>query len=604
MSDDPSISNWYRQNIQNFTGQSDVLQKKSNRFSFLRLTVFFLFITLIITSISIGNINALLAAFILFGLIFGTLVNRHNQVKAQKLHFDNLVVLNEHEIQRLVLELGDFPDGNQYVDSTHPYCTDLDLFGPHSLFQWLNRTVTKGGELLLAKNLLKKSPIVEISERQIAVKEIAKNPEWGQQFLVSGMAFKSDEEEINRFLTWVKTKAEPPGWLKPALLILPLLAVGLTTLSTAGFITWYMVVPALVVNALVLYQVYPAAKETYDETHRSISALKAYEAMIAIIEKSVFKSSLLRSHRQPFVDKQEMASKTIKQLKDILSRIEVRHNFMYWIFNTFLLLDIIWLFQAQRWKSTHGSYITHWFKSLNCFELFVSLGLNAHGQRNFVYPLLDEDRYLFQAENLGHPLIPLDERVANNFDLKGRGMVVVLTGSNMSGKSTFLRTIGVNIVLGGMGASVCASSLHLGDISLFTSMRTTDSLEQHVSSFYAELSRINQLIKQLSQGTPILFLLDELLKGTNSKDRHLGSSTLIRQLQNEEAFGIVSTHDLTLGEMADSNDRIQNFSFNSELVDGKLSFDYKLSEGLCKSFNASALMSQMGIDIEKDYSKH
>ena len=329
MSDDPSISNWYQQNIEDYTGKSDALQKKYNHFSFLRIAVFFLFIALIITSISIGNIETLVGSFILFGLVFGTLVNRHNQVKAQKLHFDNLVVLNRHELKRLTLELGDFPDGNQYIDASHPFCTDLDLFGPHSLFQWLNRTVTKGGELLLAENLLRKSPIKEISERQQAVEEIACDPQWGQQFLVSGMAFKSDEEEINRFLRWVNMKTVPPGWLIPALLILPLLAIGVTALNIASLISWYMVVPALAANLFVLYRVHPAAKETYDETHRSINALKAYEAMIAHIEKSDFQSSLLCSLRQPFVDKQEMASKTIKHLKDILSRIEIRQNQVY-----------------------------------------------------------------------------------------------------------------------------------------------------------------------------------------------------------------------------------------------------------------------------------
>jgi DNA mismatch repair ATPase MutS len=172
----------------------------------------------------------------------------------------------------------------------------------------------------------------------------------------------------------------------------------------------------------------------------------------------------------------------------------------------------------------------------------------------------------------------------------------------MSGKSTFLRTIGVNIVLARLGAPVCAEILTLGDFLLFTSMRTTDSLEQHVSSFYAELERISQLIEQLKQGIPTLFLLDELLKGTNSQDRHLGSSTLIRQLNQGPTFGIISTHDLSLGELSEEHQYIQNFSFNSELREGELIFDYKLRHGICESFNATELMARMGIDIEKDHS--
>jgi DNA mismatch repair ATPase MutS len=215
-----------------------------------------------------------------------------------------------------------------------------------------------------------------------------------------------------------------------------------------------------------------------------------------------------------------------------------------------------------------------------------------------------EENYLYKATALGHPLIDQNERVTNHFEIQKKGAVVVLTGSNMSGKSTFLRTVGVNAVLAGMGGSVCADSMQIGDFSLFTSMRTTDSLEQHVSSFYAELERISQLIEQLKQGLPTLFLLDELLKGTNSQDRHLGSSTLIRQLHQGPAFGIISTHDLSLGELSQHHQDIDNFSFNSELRAGKLSFDYKLQHGLCKSFNASELMAQMGIDIEKGHGDH
>ena len=599
-----NTKHWYQNNIAKFQSQSDKLRRKYHQLSFWRLVVFFLFLALIGTSIYYQSGKTLAGATLIFGIVFGKLINLHNRVKAKKLHFDLLVEINQSELKRLSLDLHSFPDGAQYIDQNHPYCLDLDLFGSHSLFQWLNRTVTKGGEQLLAKSLMQKSTPDEIRSRQEAAKELASSPEWGQRFLAGGMAFKAHDTDIKPFLDWVNTKTTNPKWYKPALFVLPFLTLILTAAYFGDVLSGYFVLAALAINVLILKRVQPMAQNTYDETHRSINTLKAFEAMIERIEGSGFHGALLQDLRRPFVDKQEMASLTIKQLKDILSRIEVRHNMLYGIFNIYLLLDIIWLLQAESWKRKHGAYISQWFHSLSCYEFLVSLGLTAHSQRTYTFPAVVEEQYIFQTKALGHPLIPNNERVSNHFEIQKKGAVVVLTGSNMSGKSTFLRTVGVNVVMAGMGGSVCASSMQIGDFSLFTSMRTTDSLEQHVSSFYAELERISQLIEQLKQGIPTLFLLDELLKGTNSQDRHLGSSTLIRQLHQGPAFGIISTHDLSLGELSQHHQDIDNFSFNSELRAGKLNFDYKLQHGLCKSFNASELMAKMGIDIEKGHGDH
>ncbi len=564
--------------------------------------VFLLFMALIGTSIYYQSGETLAGVTLIFGIVFGKLINIHNRVKTKKLHYDLLVEINQSELKRLSLDLRSFIDGAQYLDQNHQYCLDLDLFGSHSLFQWLNRTVTLGGEELLAYSLIQKSTINEINSRQKAVKELASSPDWGQQFLASGMAFNARDNDIKPFLDWVNAKATNPKWFKPALFVLPLIALILTTAYFGGILSGYLVLAVLVINALILKRVQPMAQNTYDETHRSINILKAYEAMIECIEGSDFHCTLLQDLRRPFVDKQEMASRTIKQLKNILSRIEVRHNMLYWIFNIYFLLDVIWLLQAESWKRKHSAYVSKWFRSQSNYELLVSLGLTAHSQGAYTFPTVVEDKYIFKAKSLGHPLIPNNERVTNDFELQNKGTVVVLTGSNMSGKSTFLRTIGVNIVLARLGAPVCAEILTLGDFLLFTSMRTTDSLEQHVSSFYAELERISRLIEQLKQGIPTLFLLDELLKGTNSQDRHLGSSTLIRQLNQGPTFGIISTHDLSLGELSEEHQYIQNFSFNSELREGELIFDYKLRHGICESFNATELMARMGIDIEKDHS--
>ena len=204
-----------------------------------------------------------------------------------------------------------------------------------------------------------------------------------------------------------------------------------------------------------------------------------------------------------------------------------------------------------------------------------------------------------KPKNWGNPLIFANERICNDFSLKEQGQIAVVTGSNMSGKSTFLRTLGVNAVLAFTGAPCCAASITLSNFQVFTGMRTQDNLEEHVSSFYAELKRIKQLLETVQKNeSPVFFLLDEILKGTNSKDRHLGSAALVRQLSEEQAFGLVSTHDLELGDLADVMDKVVNYSFNSHINGNEISFDYKLTRGICRSFNASKLMENMGIKIK------
>lgn len=383
-------------------------------------------------------------------------------------------------------------------------------------------------------------------------------------------------------------------------MVFPLVATLLTLAYFTGLLSGYWVLIALIINGYMLYRTEPLTQHTYLQTHKSINTLRSYEAMIACIEDRQFNSPLLQSLRTTFINKAERASVTIGQLKKLLSRIEVRQNAFYWIFNGFFLLDFIWLIQSEKWKFDHSKHVKYWFESINMYELLVSLGLTAHSHPQFGFPNIVAEPYTVNAKQLGHPLIPAEERVGNNFEIEKEGTIVVLTGSNMSGKSTFLRTLGVNIVLARLGLPVCASALELGDFTLFTSMRTTDSLEQHVSSFYAELERINQLIQVLAVEHPTLFLLDELLKGTNSRDRNLGSAALIRQLGQSTAFGLISTHDLSLGAISETQSGVENFSFNSTFRDGKISFDYKLRPGVCQSFNASELMIQMGIDLKYD----
>jgi DNA mismatch repair ATPase MutS len=256
------------------------------------------------------------------------------------------------------------------------------------------------------------------------------------------------------------------------------------------------------------------------------------------------------------------------------------------------------MIRLEKWKSGMESTVRKWFDALAEAEVLNSMACFAFANPEYILPETTGADFHYEARELGHPLILAQKRVSNSFFVEGRGKTVVVTGSNMSGKSTFLRTLGINAVLALAGAPVCAASCRISVFQVFTAMRTQDSLEESVSSFYAELKRLRQLIDLLPEGQPVFYLLDEILKGTNSNDRHEGAKALIRQLHKHNATGLVSTHDLALGQMGEiSPEYVTNYSFNSEFADGKLYFDYKLREGICQSFNASQLMRQMGIEV-------
>ncbi len=296
-----------------------------------------------------------------------------------------------------------------------------------------------------------------------------------------------------------------------------------------------------------------------------------------------------------------MPSRAVAELSGLFNRIDYRNN-VYFVLLVGLpgLWDLFCIYSLDKWKARYAPLFRDWVDSLADAEAMQSLSGFAWANPDYSVPNITwESEVMIEAGEMGHPLIPQDKRVNNSFSMKGNGKTMLITGSNMSGKSTFLRTIGVNLVLAQMGGVVCASAFSCSPCAVFTSMRTQDSLEENTSSFYAELKRLKHLL-DLSAGVqhlPVFYLLDEILKGTNSQDRHRGAEAIIRQLHPRNASGMVSTHDLELGEWAAGQDYVFNYHFKSDIVNEKLVFDYKLQSGICKSFNASELMSMMGIDL-------
>ena len=592
----------FKQKASAYQLEADRLSRQYNRFSFIRLISFALALIALIFFANERNGEAIIVLVLVFPVLFGLLIKKHNQITYKRDHARFLNRINQDEISKHRGELKKFDGGDEFIDPLHPYTGDLDVFGKNSLFQLLDRTTTVSGKALLAAWLKEGADQQEISERHEAIKALKDQVEWRQNFQASGMHFEDPKSQIHTFIHWLNTSYTPknPGLYKFGAYILAI-AVVLAVISNFYFgLSFYYTAGLLVVNGYVLKTILERVKNTTEETYESIKALKAYAALIGQIENTDFTAARLKLLYSDFKHDHFKASKAIGQLHRILDNLQARSNFFYLFFNFFLLADVHLLLQAENWKKKYHKEVDRWFDSISQFEVINSLAGFAHAHPEYVFPNISETPYQWNAKALGHPLIKQAERVSNDFAMDGKGKVVIITGSNMSGKSTFLRTIGINTVMALMGAPVCAGAMTVAAFQVFTGMRTQDNLEESVSSFYAELKRIKQLLDMLENNqVPVLFMLDEILKGTNSKDRHLGAVALVKQLGGKQAMGFVSTHDLELGELAKQRDNIDNYSFNSSIINQEIHFDYRLTQGVCKSFNASKLMEKMGIDIHK-----
>ncbi len=606
----------YQDNIRKYEAEIRELTKVLKRLSILRLVTFLFSIILITILANERLLIPLLIVTPICMLGFGFVVSRHRKINSVKQHTTFLKEINEAEILRLENKLTGFADGETFVNRDHPYVADLDVFGAHSLFQLLNRTTTESGRLKLAEWL--SGPVLKaaISKRQEAVKELTPKLDWRQDFQAAGMPFANPGSDYDKLLTWV----EKPARLFPRhkrYLFICILLVTLSTLAAFSYFfhllteEWYVhlirLILILVVNFLVLRRLRPIADDILENSQDNTKILGGYRSLITRIESGTFQADKLSRLRSAFSEDGYSAVSEIGRLKRILEVFQLRgikikgkhtgSHFFYHVFNLFWLFDVYWIILTEKWKQKNRSHLRDWATAVGEFEVLSSMAGFSYSNPSFTFPEIREEPYRMHFETLGHPLIHKKNRVCNSFDLKGKGAIAMITGSNMAGKSTFLRTVGINMVLAFMGAPCCAASGQVSVMKIFSSMRTQDNLEEGVSSFYAELKRVEQLLTLIKSGQAVFFLLDEMFKGTNSKDRHVGGFSLIKQLSKLNAFGMISTHDLELARLTGNHNIAANFSFNSEIQDGEMLFNYELAHGLCRDFNASELMRRSGIDV-------
>uniref|UniRef100_UPI00404897C1 MutS-related protein n=1 Tax=Algoriphagus sp. TaxID=1872435 RepID=UPI00404897C1 len=575
------------------------LKQKTNKRSVTQLSILRIFSFFVLGATVILTLSEHWAWFfpslILFFLFVG-LINRFNFLKDQERIYLALQLLQSQKQARQERKLGILDSGNEFADKEHPFAGDLDLFGPHSLFQLLNHCTSTGGKQQLAA-LLKSAVNPKVAQqRNEAVAELQQKPDFLHAMEAIGIAFP--QGKVVPWKLWLEQKETPPNLLHWLLAILgPLGGVLILLLTSQGILPQAILGGWFLVGMLLLAMVFVPLKRAADAIPVA-SHLNSLRLRAAQIEDISFHSDLLFAEQARLQAGSSPASKQLQELDRLGLWTQNRLNLLYFPINLLFWTDFILFLWLAAWKKRVSNSLVQLPETLENWEVWVSLGSFEVEVGHPGIPIWSEEPIL-ETENVFHPLLHPAMAVGNSLALNPKQKLVLLTGSNMSGKTTFMRTLGINAVLLNLGLRPFADRMTLGPLQLFTSMRNTDNLGESVSSFYAELSRIRTLLQRLEQEEPIFFLLDEILKGTNTQDRISGSEALVAQLLPSQGLGLISTHDIELAALGEKEAQVQNYSFHSEIQDQEILFDYRLREGACPSFNAHKLMELMGIKFDR-----
>ncbi|MCR3922012.1 MAG: MutS family DNA mismatch repair protein [Firmicutes bacterium] len=578
--------------------QLAISNKKSRGLSSLRLIVFLSAAVALLYGIYAPWKSIFPLVPILLG-VFIYLVLQHAQVHVEIAHLKKMVTINDVAVMRVDGAWTTFADdGAEYIDHSHPYTTDLHIFGKGSLFQFISVPLSFGGQQRLVE-LLRTQPIFkEIAPRQQAVTELASRLGFRQhmQAAASDSFFRS--KNPTGVLSWLE-KQRQFTTLPQALLYVPVVTITLFVIASLGYITYAIPLISLAIQALLALWGERLVSQRFAGIDKPLSLLKRYAHVLTLIEEQEFTSAILATQKKRLFAGIVPASRLIQRLVRIVERNDIRYSntIIYYPLNVSIFWDLWTLHKLDAWQNSWGRDVRAWFEAVAEIEALCCLSGLCYDNPTWVFPQIRNEAPMICAKDVAHPLIPIAERIGNDLSMPQQGRVLMITGSNMSGKSTMLRTVGINLVLAYVGVPVCAREMSCSPMSIYCKMQILDNLNERISTFYAELKRMKMIIDAAKSEEPQLFLLDEIFRGTNSRDRIIATRTVIRQLHALNTIGLVSTHDLELGSLADEfPGTIVNFHFTDEIKDGHITFDYKIKPGISKTANAVALMKMIGID--------
>ncbi|MDT0606086.1 MutS-related protein [Croceitalea rosinachiae] len=527
-------------------------------------------------------------------VIFVLLLLRHNKIKYQKNLLAVLLERNQMELRVLHRDFYHLPKGAEYKESHHYFSQDIDLFGRGSFFQYLNRTALKTGADALVHELLSNT-IEQIDKKQEAIKELASFSSWTQRFSAVATLVKT-EVSAESVVQWLqKYKCFVPNKIKLFSGLFSLLSIIAWTGYFLDFLSGYAVFLWFLIGLGITGNYLKQIGKLAVHTTQIQSTFRQYAELIKLLETKEFSSALLKEKRATIIHQTETSSKIVHKFSKLLDALDQRNNILISIFaNGFLLRDLYVCKNIENWIETYGQLVPVWFETIAFFDAYNSLGNYAFNHPNQVYPKIVRDSNItMNCMGAVHPLLDPSSAIPNDFKIL-KDEFFVITGANMAGKSTFLRTVGLHIVMANMGLPVSAKAMDYSPIKLITSMRTTDSLTDDESYFFSELKRLKMIINAIEKESYFI-ILDEILKGTNSTDKAVGSKKFIEKLVGLNASGIIATHDLSLCTVADSTNEVKNYYFDAQIKNDELFFDYKFREGICQNMNASFLLKKMGI---------
>lgn len=595
--------NYYEEEILKCKKKVNELNSIISKLSILRLIIMLLIVGAGYYFYKQEDLLLMGAAIISGFLIFIVVAFFHNKKINEKNYEEIFLAINKRGINRINGNFKEEDQGKEFINDEHNFTSDLDIFGRNSLFQMINSTKTKFGRNKLFEILSLKDKVSreEINKRQEAIKELGKKVKWRQNLEAQATLRKSGVNDVSDLIEWSKNSNPVKLWFK----IVPYMFIAFTVASIIlvilGMLPISYLILVFIINYAVVNVITKDLKSVINLFSNHKKDIEAFTNLLKLIEDENFESKLLKGLKEELKVDGTPSYKEMQGLKSLVDWIgDSSANAYYLLLNVTILSDAFILRNLEEWRMKNGKKLEVWLNIMGEFEALSSIANLDFDFESWSYPTI-EDTDIVMGTNIAHPMLG-ERAVSNSFSLaRVNGdyrKVALITGSNMSGKSTFLRTVGLNLVLSYIGAPTCSKKFSCGIFNIYTCMRTKDNLEESISSFYAEILRIKLLIEAAKNGEKVFFLLDEIFKGTNSKDRHEGAKVLINQLVNNKSMGLVSTHDLELCDLEITRPWLKNYNFQEYYENNNIKFDYKLREGRSETQNAVHLMKLAGIDFK------
>jgi len=572
--------------------QNEILkkvQKKYRLLTFLRL-IFFLMSG---NSFFIFWGSFLLfPSFILFFGLFLFAVRRSVDAKYERDKVQTLISINENELKSLSGDWSMFEDGTEFRNGNHPFSLDMDIFGKKSIFQLVNRTVSTQGKKKLATTLAEGTD--KISVNNACIEDLSSEMNWCQEFISEGLVRKGEGDIQTSLNSLSKLDLNLTNSFKVFRFLLPIIAILSVVLVSIGLISSSAFSVILVVNISIIANRLKRTNSIANSLTFQSNRVKVIEKQLELYRKLQVKNELFKNEQDTFLNLGNGILSQVEELDKIMGRFDIRMNFILGILlNGFLAWDFQVLFQLKKWLDKNGSQLEIWEDKLAELEVWISGAVYKFNHPNSTFATINTEDDSIEIVGLSHPFVDQSKTVLNDVNIKSSENFIIITGPNMAGKSTYLRSLGLTFAFSNAGFPILAQSCKLPLLKLFSSMRTSDDLTVESSYFHAELVRLRFIMDAIERGEKVFIILDEILKGTNSKDKEIGSAKFLQKLKRLNSKGIIATHDLSLCELSTNDISFRNMYFDSTIEGENLSFDYRINEGVCKNMNASFLLKQM-----------